>query len=669
MNDIEETTSQPEVTPQSEQTPAVTPKKRGPGRPRKVASDMDTTPEKTLETPPKKRGPGRPRKVATSDATSATETKEVSKAPKTEVVPTEIKEPVRKLADVVAEIEKGVTPQLPLSETPSVSTASAAPAKKVTVIVDTPTTAKPIARSANSKGAPGAQDQRTPSKYASKKAAQKATQKPSHKSAQKGHQSNQGHRKNNSNNSNNPSNGHNNRQNQNKSDSSYQKKYDKSRSDEFLFAADDVYYAPKNPKKDLPPMEVHSLKSSPMSELQKLAEELEVQTISPKKQELVYSIIRSYVLQGGDVIAEGVLEVLSDGYGFIRSVENSYLPALDDIYVSPSQIKRFKLRKGDTVTGAIRSPKDGERYFALLRIEAINYEPVENHKRIVSFDDHTPIFPDERFTLEGDPGSDISGRIIDLFTPIGKGQRGVLVAPPRTGKTVLMQNIANSIRKNHPDVHLIILLIDERPEEVTDMRYNVDAEVVSSTFDEPADRHVIVSEMAIERAKRLVEHGRDVVILLDSITRLARAYNTVAPHSGRILSGGVDSQALYKPKRFFGAARNLEGGGSLTILATALIDTGSKMDEVIFEEFKGTGNMELVLDRKLADRRIYPAADILKSGTRKEDRLMSESELSRMWIFRNFLSGAKDTIEMMQIIKDKLGSTKTNAEFFESMSK
>ncbi len=416
-------------------------------------------------------------------------------------------------------------------------------------------------------------------------------------------------------------------------------------------------------------MNVIELKRKDMLELTQLAQELEISYGNIKKQELIFKIIRAHATQGGEVFAEGVLEVMPDGFGFIRSPDNSYLPGPDDIYVSPSQIKRFRLRTGDAIAGAIRAPKDGERYFALLRIAQINYEDYEKHRNIFPFDSLVPIFPNERFSLESD-GKELSGRVMDLFTPIGKGQRGLLVAPPRTGKTVLMKNIANAIRKNHPEVFLMVLLIDERPEEVTDMKYSVDAEVISSTFDEPAERHVVVSEMAIERAKRLVEHGKDVVILLDSITRLARAHNTVAPHSGRILSGGVDSQALYKPKRFFGAARNIENGGSLTILATALIETGSKMDEVIFEEFKGTGNMELILDRSIADRRIFPAADLLKSGTRKEDLLMSADELNRMWILRKYLSNQTNSPqEMVEFIREKLRATKTNAEFFEIMSK
>lgn len=417
-------------------------------------------------------------------------------------------------------------------------------------------------------------------------------------------------------------------------------------------------------------MNVSELKRKKMSQLIAEAEKLDITAGNLKKQEIIFKIIKTHASKGGEVHAEGVLEVMSDGFGFIRSPDNSYLPGADDIYVSPSQIKRFKLRTGDNLTGTIRPPKEQERYFALLRISEINFETPEKHKHIIRFDDLVPIFPEERLTLSMNK-KDPSGRLMDLFSPVGKGQRGLLVAPPRTGKTVLMKGIANAIHQNHPDVFLIILLIDERPEEVTDMRYSVDAEVISSTFDEPADRHVVVSDMAIERAKRLVEHGKDVVILLDSITRLARAHNTVAPHSGRILSGGVDSQALYKPKRFFGAARNIENGGSLTILATALIETGSKMDEVIFEEFKGTGNMELVLDRSLANRRIFPAVDILKSGTRKEDLLMDDDMLNRMWILRKFLSSEKwrDNAEMISFLREKMTSTDTNEEFLQTMGR
>jgi len=384
-----------------------------------------------------------------------------------------------------------------------------------------------------------------------------------------------------------------------------------------------------------------------------------------RRQELIFKILQAEAAQNGQMFAEGVLEIMPDGFGFLRSPLNSYLSGPDDIYVSPSQIKRFYLKTGDTVSGQVRPPKDSERYFALLRVEMVNFEDPEECKKKINFDDLTPLFPNERFNLEYN-NKDVATRIMNLLTPIGKGQRGLIVAPPRTGKTVLLKSIANAILHNHPEVFLIVLLIDERPEEVTDMQRSVKAEIISSTFDEPAERHVVVAEMAIERAKRLVEHNRDVVILLDSITRLARAHNTVAPHSGRILSGGVDSQALYKPKRFFGAARNIDNGGSLTIIATALIETGSRMDEVIFEEFKGTGNMELVLDRKIADRRVYPAIDLMRSGTRKEELLLTEEELNRMWILRKFLA-TMTPIEMMEFLIEKISSTKTNREFLDVM--
>lgn len=413
-------------------------------------------------------------------------------------------------------------------------------------------------------------------------------------------------------------------------------------------------------------MNVAELKSKSIVELNDLAMKFKIDDHRKMdKQELIFAISQAQAAKNGQMYAEGVLEIMPDGFGFLRSPANSYLSGPDDIYVSPSQIKRFHLRTGDTVAGQVRPPKDSERYFALLRVEKINYEDTEECKKKINFDNLTPLFPDQRLNLEFAP-KETSTRIMNLFTPIGKGQRGLIVAPPRAGKTVLLKNIAKGILHNHPEVFLIVLLIDERPEEVTDMQRSVDAEVISSTFDEPAERHVVVAEMVIERAKRLVEHQRDVVILLDSITRLARAHNTVAPHSGRILSGGVDSQALYKPKRFFGAARNIDSGGSLTIIATALIETGSRMDEVIFEEFKGTGNMELVLDRKIADRRIFPAIDIMRSGTRKEELLLNPEELNRMWILRKFLA-TMTPIEMMEFTNEKISNTKNNSEFLNSM--
>jgi transcription termination factor Rho len=413
-------------------------------------------------------------------------------------------------------------------------------------------------------------------------------------------------------------------------------------------------------------MNVADLKTKAMMELYDLAINLNIgDHRNLRRQELIFKILQTQAAQNGQMFAEGVLEIMPDGFGFLRSPLNSYLSGPDDIYVSPSQIKRFFLKTGDTVSGQVRPPKDSERYFALLRVEMVNFEDPEECKKKINFDDLTPLFPNERFNLEYNPKEN-STRIMNLATPIGKGQRGLIVAPPRTGKTVLLKSIANAISTNHPEVMLIVLLIDERPEEVTDMARSVKAEVISSTFDEPAERHVVVAEMAIERAKRLVEHNKDVVILLDSITRLARAHNTVAPHSGRILSGGVDSQALYKPKRFFGAARNIDNVGSLTIIATALIETGSRMDEVIFEEFKGTGNMELVLDRKIADRRIYPAIDLMKSGTRKEELLLTQEELNRMWILRKFLA-TMTPVEMMEFLNEKISGTKTNKDFLESM--
>ncbi|GAB4342287.1 MAG: transcription termination factor Rho [Calditrichia bacterium] len=414
-------------------------------------------------------------------------------------------------------------------------------------------------------------------------------------------------------------------------------------------------------------LDLDSLKSLKISELAQVAQALGIPgTSGLKKQELIFKILEEQTAQEGLIFSEGVLEVLPDGYGFLRSPRFNYLPGPDDIYVSPSQIKRFDLRTGDTVSGQIRPPKDNERFFALLRVEAVNFEPPEKKRGITLFDNLTPIYPTERINLESNP-KEYTMRIMNLLTPIGKGQRGLIVSPPRAGKTVILQKIANSITANHPDAILIVLLIDERPEEVTDMQRNVKAEVVSSTFDEPADRHVTVADMVLEKAKRLVEYGKDVVILLDSITRLARAHNTVVPHSGKILSGGVDSNALQRPKRFFGAARNIEEGGSLTILATALIETGSRMDEVIFEEFKGTGNMEIVLDRRLADRRIFPAIDINRSGTRKEELLLTKKELSRVWILRKLLN-EMNPIEAMEFLLDRMRGTRTNLDFLDSMS-
>jgi len=414
-------------------------------------------------------------------------------------------------------------------------------------------------------------------------------------------------------------------------------------------------------------MDIVDLKSKTIAELTALAEELKIPGISGlRKSELIFKILEGKTEQDGLIFAEGVLEILSEGYGFLRSPDYNYLPGPDDIYVSPSQIKRFDLRNGDTISGQVRPPKESERYFALLRIEAINFENPEISKHKIIFDNLTPLYPENKIILEHD-SKDTTTRVMDLLTPVGRGQRALITSPPKAGKTIILQKIANAITINHPEMKLIVLLIDERPEEVTDMKRSVNAEVISSTFDEPADRHVTVAEMVIDKAKRLVEHKNHVVILLDSITRLARAYNAVVPHSGKILSGGVDSNALQKPKRFFGAARNVEEGGSLTICATALVETGSRMDDVIFEEFKGTGNMEIVLDRRLADRRIFPAMDINRSGTRKEELLMTEDELSRVWILRKFLS-EMSPIEAMEFLKDRIMKTKTNAKFLESMS-
>jgi len=414
-------------------------------------------------------------------------------------------------------------------------------------------------------------------------------------------------------------------------------------------------------------MDIAELKNKKIEDLLRIATDLRIPNISGlRKQELIFEILEAQTKKNGLIFAEGVLQILPEGYGFLRSPDYNYLPGPDDIYVSPSQIKKFDLRTGDTVSGQIRPPKDTERYFALLRVEAVNYENPDVAKTKTLFDNLTPLYPMEMVNLET-VADEISTRIINLLAPIGKGQRGLIVSPPKAGKTILLQKIANAITANHPEIVLIVLLIDERPEEVTDMQRSVQGEVVSSTFDEPAERHVQVSDMVIEKAKRLVEHGKHVVILLDSITRLARAHNAVVPHSGKILSGGVDSNALQKPKRFFGAARNIENGGSLTIIATALIETGSRMDEVIFEEFKGTGNMELVLDRRLADRRVFPAIDVSKSGTRKEELLLAPPVLNKVWILRKFLD-EKPTVEAMEFLIDKLSKTSSNKKFLESMN-
>jgi transcription termination factor Rho len=415
------------------------------------------------------------------------------------------------------------------------------------------------------------------------------------------------------------------------------------------------------------PLELTSLKERTIQQLTGLAQEMGVEDAAGmKKNDLIFRMLQAQAERSGLLFAEGVLEIMPDGYGFLRAPESSYLPGPDDIYVSPSQIRRFDLRTGDTVSGQVRPPKDGERYFALIKVEAVNFEPPEAAKDKVLFDNLTPLYPNKRLRLET-AADNMTARVLDMLTPLGKGQRALIVAAPRTGKTLILQNIANSIAANHPDVVLIVLLVDERPEEVTDMVRSVRGEVVSSTFDEPPTRHVQVAEMVIEKAKRLVEHKRDVVILLDSITRLARAYNAVAPSSGKILSGGVDSNALQKPKRFFGAARNIEDGGSLSIIATALVETGSRMDDVIFEEFKGTGNSEIVLDRKMADRRIYPAVDINKSGTRKEELLLPREELNKVWILRKVLSPLSQ-VEAMELILDKLGKTRSNRDFLEGMA-
>jgi len=429
----------------------------------------------------------------------------------------------------------------------------------------------------------------------------------------------------------------------------------------------DATETPEAPAERKPAMDLSTLKEMTIHSLNTLARELGVEgAVGMKKHDLIFKVLQSQTEKSGLIFAEGVLETLPDGYGFLRAPESNYLPGPDDIYVSPSQIRKFDLRTGDTVSGQVRPPKEGERYFALIKVEAINFEPPDMAKDKVLFDNLTPLYPSQRLKLETSVDN-LTARVLDMMTPIGKGQRGLIVAAPRTGKTMILQNMANSIAQNHPEVALIVLLIDERPEEVTDMLRSVKGEVVSSTFDEPATRHVQVAEMVIEKAKRLVEHKRDVVILLDSITRLARAYNSIVPPSGKVLSGGVDSNALQRPKRFFGAARNIEDGGSLTIIATALVETGSRMDDVIFEEFKGTGNMEIVLDRKMMDKRIFPAVDINKSGTRKEELLMPKEELNRIWILRKVLNPLSP-VEAMELMLERLAKTKSNREFLDSMS-
>jgi transcription termination factor Rho len=414
-------------------------------------------------------------------------------------------------------------------------------------------------------------------------------------------------------------------------------------------------------------MHIEDIKRQPISELAKLAKDLDVPGASGmRRQDLIFAILQTQAEKNGVISGSGVLEILPDGFGFLRAVDYNYLPSPDDIYISPSQIRRFSLRTGDTVSGEVRPPKEGEKYFALLKVDEVNFESPEAARDKILFDNLTPLYPEEKLNLEFNP-ENLSTRIMDLFTPIGKGQRGLIVSPPRAGKTVLLQDIAHSITANHKEVVLMVLLIDERPEEVTDMQRSVAGEVISSTFDEPATRHVQVAEMVIEKAKRLVEHKKDVVILLDSITRLARAYNTVVPPSGKVLSGGVDSNALHKPKRFFGAARNIENGGSLTIISTALIDTGSRMDEVIFEEFKGTGNMELHLDRRIADRRVFPAFDLIRSGTRKEELLIPKANLNRIWILRRLLQ-EMNPVDAMEFIMDKVRKAETNKIFLDSMN-
>ena len=418
-------------------------------------------------------------------------------------------------------------------------------------------------------------------------------------------------------------------------------------------------------------MNLTELKKKSMPQLLEIAESMNLENLArSRKQDVIFSILKAHAKSGEDIYGDGVLEILSDGFGFLRSADSSYLAGPDDIYVSPSQIRRFNLRKGDSIAGKIRPPKDSERYFALLKVDEINFDKPENAKNKILFENLTPLFPEERIKMEQGNGSteDLTARIIDLVCPIGKGQRALIVSPPKAGKTLMLQNIANSITRNNPECYLIVLLIDERPEEVTEMHRTVRGEVIASTFDEPPARHVQVAEMVIEKAKRLTEHKRDVVILLDSITRLARAYNTVQPSSGKVLTGGVDAHALERPKRFFGAARNIEEGGSLSIIATALVDTGSKMDEVIFEEFKGTGNSELNLERRAAEKRIFPAINIRKSGTRREDLLTTEEELQRMWILRKLLDSMED-LQAIEFLVDRIKTTKTNDEFFQSMKK
>jgi transcription termination factor Rho len=426
--------------------------------------------------------------------------------------------------------------------------------------------------------------------------------------------------------------------------------------------------APPAPAPTRPSLNINDLKDMSIQKLTQVGKDLNVAgATGMRKQDLIFQILRAQTEQSGFIFSEGVLEVLPDGFGFLRAPDYNYLPGPDDIYVSPSQIRKFDLHTGDTVSGQIRPPKEGERYFALIKVEAVNFEAPDQTREKLFFENLTPLYPQEALTLESTPDN-LAGRVMDLMTPVGKGQRGLIVAAPRTGKTMLLQNLAQSIVQNHPEVFLIVLLIDERPEEVTDMQRSVKGEVISSTFDEPAQRHVQVAEMVIEKAKRLVEHKKDVVILLDSITRLARAYNTVIPPSGKVLSGGLDSNALQKPKRFFGAARNIEEGGSLTIIATALIDTGSRMDDVIFEEFKGTGNMEIHLDRKLSDKRVFPAIDITRSGTRKEELLMPKEDLNRVWVLRKVLTPLS-AVEAMELLLDKMGKTKANADFLASMQR